>query len=110
MTVESGQAPTKEQFFRQADRTFRASGPGLADVDALLVECREMVDSELQETFSLVFRVPADVPAVQGTYQLENEELGAVDLFLVPIRSDEQGLYLEALFNRLKQGAAGGHS
>ena len=103
MTEKGGEMPTKEQLFEQANRMFHASGQGLADADALLVECRDIVDDDLQETFAVVFRLARDVPPVQGIYQLQNEAVGTLDLFLVPIRADEQGLYLEALFNRLKK-------
>lgn len=103
MTEKGGQIPTKEQWFGHANETFHASGQGLSDAKALLIECRDIVNDDVQETFALVFQMPPDVPAVQGIYQLQNETIGALDLFLVPIRADEQGLYLEALFNRLKE-------
>ena len=103
MSEKGGRTPTKQQLFEQSDRVFRASGNGLADVEALLTECRDIADDEFQETFALVFRLSPDVPPIQGTYVLQNEKIGALDLFLVPIRADEKGLYLEALFNRLKE-------
>jgi hypothetical protein len=34
-------------------------------------------------------------------FRLEHDKIGAIDLFLVPVRKDEQGLYYEAVFNRL---------
>ena len=53
------------------------------------------------ECFSLVFRGPGDLLLPQHTYRMEHGELGAFDLFIVPIRRDEDGLYYEAVFNRL---------
>jgi hypothetical protein len=35
----------------------------------------------------------------QGIYKLENEKLGALEIFLVPIGPDEKGMRYEAIFN-----------
>jgi hypothetical protein len=51
--------------------------------------------------FSLVFRAPPGLPLAQGTYHLEHDRLGAVELFMVPIAADELGTLLEAIVNRL---------
>ena len=48
--------------------------------------------------FSLVFRSPAGAPLPQRIYRLQLEELGALDLFLVPIGPDETGMCYEAVF------------
>jgi hypothetical protein len=53
------------------------------------------------ESFSMVFRGPADPSLPQRTYRMEHGELGAFDLFIVPIRRDQDGLYYEAIINRL---------
>ncbi len=51
-----------------------------------------------RRAFSLVFEGPA-VPAVpQGTYALHHEALGELELFLVPIGSDERGVRYEVIF------------
>jgi hypothetical protein len=34
---------------------------------------------------------------------MEHDEMGQFDLFLVPIRQDDQGFYYEAVFNRILQ-------
>jgi hypothetical protein len=33
---------------------------------------------------------------------MEHERLGSVEIFIVPIRKDGEGIYYEAVFNRLK--------
>ncbi len=48
--------------------------------------------------FSIVFRGPRDAPLPQRIYRMEHEEIGAFDLFLVPIGPDEKGLRYEAIF------------
>ena len=49
--------------------------------------------------FSLVFRSPPGAPLPQRIYRLQHEELGALDLFLVPIGPDEVGMCYEAVFS-----------
>jgi Domain of unknown function (DUF6916) len=59
-----------------------------------------------QERFSAVFRGPRDRRLQQGLYQLQHHQLGALDLFLVPVGQDHDGLYYEAVFNRLRHADA----
>jgi hypothetical protein len=56
-----------------------------------------------QERFSLVFRGPRDRLLQQGMYELQHRHLGALALFLVPVGRDHEGLYYEAVFNRLRR-------
>ena len=51
-----------------------------------------------RQPFSIVFRGPGDVLLPQRIYRIEHEEIGAFDLFLVPIGLDEEGLRYEAIF------------
>jgi len=48
--------------------------------------------------FSIVFRGPTEPVLPQRTYQLENDSLGAFELFIVPIGPDESGMQYEAVF------------
>lgn len=48
--------------------------------------------------FRLMFRGPAGVVAPQAIYSVENEVLGQMDLFLVPISADANGVTYEAIF------------
>ncbi len=41
---------------------------------------------------------------MQDMFSLANENLGQMDLFLVPVRKDEDGLYYEAVFNHIVSG------
>jgi hypothetical protein len=56
-----------------------------------------------QERFSLVFRGPPKERVQQGMYQMQHDQLGAFDLFLVPVSQDQDGVYYEAVFNRLRR-------
>lgn len=52
-----------------------------------------------EEPFSLLFRAAPDCLLGQGTVRLEHGGIGTVDLFLVPMRPDQNGTYFEAVFN-----------
>lgn len=54
-----------------------------------------------QEEFSVVFRGPNDAFLGQGIRLLKHDQLGDLELFIVPIRQDQNGYYYEAVFNRL---------
>jgi hypothetical protein len=61
--------------------------------------------SHRQESFSLLFKGPADRMLPQQTYSLENGHIGQVDIFLVPVDRDHDGIYYEAIFNRMAPGS-----
>jgi hypothetical protein len=52
-----------------------------------------------REPFSLVFRGPREFMLPQNLYALEQETLGHVEIFLVPIGPDDVGQRYEAVFN-----------
>lgn len=52
-----------------------------------------------REPFSLVFRGPREFVLPQQMYALEQDTLGRVEIFLVPIGPDEVGQCYEAVFN-----------
>lgn len=54
-----------------------------------------------QEQFAIVFRGPLDAFLAQRTYQMEHPRMGTFDLFLVPIKRDEDGFLYEACFARM---------
>lgn len=55
-------------------------------------------DGQERMQFSLVFRGPAAQVLPQATYQVSHAELGELDLFLVPIGPDAEGMRYEAAF------------
>jgi hypothetical protein len=55
------------------------------------------------ESFSLVFRGPADAALDQRTYHVEHDALGDFPLFLVPLGPAADGAHqFEAVVNRLE--------
>jgi len=51
-----------------------------------------------RQQFSLLFTGPAEPLLPQAIYTLENDELGTMGLFLVPVAADEEGADYEAVF------------
>ena len=70
-----------------------------------LVEVSELGKGPHQEMFSAVFRCPSETVWPQGIYHLAHERMGEFDLFLVPTNKDPQGVYYEAVFNRMLENA-----
>lgn len=101
MTETAVALPRKEQFSEQVHSIFKTDiGEGRI-VDFELDEFTPGVFNSDHDSFSLIFRAPADVPPVQHIYRMEHASLGAMDLFLVPIKQNDEGLYFEAVFNQL---------
>jgi len=77
--------------------------------DTMDVELIEAVD-ELEgkgappgrESFSLMFRGEHPIPLDQRIYSLEHDDMGTFDIFLVPVKQDDKGIYYQAIFNRLE--------
>ena len=74
---------------------------GADPINLQLVEVSELTTMPRQEMFSIVLKGPGTQPMPQRTYSLENSSMGQMDLFLVPIRKDDDAVYYEAVFNRL---------
>lgn len=73
------------------------------DADSLqlrLVEVSELSGGGPRpEPFSLIFSGPHNVYLPQQTYTLNHNVMGAVEIFMVPIRPDQRGARLQAIFN-----------
>jgi hypothetical protein len=92
-------------FAEQLHTKFRVVYEPSKTTDVELVEAVELRCTARQEQFSLVFRGPHEPFLGQRLFPIEHEQLGAFDLFLVPVGKDDGGLYYEALFNRLRERA-----
>jgi hypothetical protein len=69
-----------------------------SDVKLKLLEAKALKTREgaARTAFALLFSCPVLAP--QGTYALQHEALGKLEIFLVPIRQDGAGVQLEAIF------------
>ncbi|MCB1909708.1 MAG: hypothetical protein KDH15_20300 [Rhodocyclaceae bacterium] len=94
--------PDLASFTALVGQTFRLEVNGdkreqleLTQVKALPVRA----GAPRSEGFSLLFRAQAGCGLSQGIVHLENPQLGSLELFLVPVAEDQDGLFLEAVFN-----------
>jgi hypothetical protein len=51
-----------------------------------------------RQPFSLTFSGPPDRILAQGTFRFTHSELGALEIFVVPVGRDENGATYEAVF------------
>jgi hypothetical protein len=92
---------TRTKFAEQLNTTFRTQ---LADAKVVELELAEVVEGQTtprQDYFSIIFRGPQDTYLQQSIYRLEHDEMGMLELFLVPVGRDEKGFQYEAIFNRM---------
>lgn len=101
MVEEQVTFPSLVQFTEHLRSMFTTSLSGDVLFDMELVETESKISNSIQDTFSILFRAPTDAQPHQGIYDLEHSVLGKMSIFLVPIKRDSEGLYFEAVFNRL---------
>jgi hypothetical protein len=94
---------THEAFNQHANSIFRVQLDRDTGVDLELIEVSELKLHPQQEEFTIVFRGPLNAYLGQGSANLTHQQMGEFELFIVPIRQDEQGFYYEAVFNRLRE-------
>ena len=92
---------TVATFAQHLGDTFRLHPDASQTVDVELIEATELGGGAARgqrAPFSIVFRGPEDLRLPQRIYDTEYDQIGAFDLFLVPMFPDEQGLRYEAIF------------
>ena len=94
---------TVADFKTRVGETFRAAAPG-STVDLVLAEVTDLAgrfkeDGPRRTPFSLIFRGPLQPFLPQQIYPLDNDALGRLEIFLVPLGPDPQGMRYEAIFN-----------
>jgi hypothetical protein len=92
---------TRQSFSERLNSKFQLFISADSAIEIELVEVEQRRSTPRQEQFSVVFRVPASVPAQQGVYRVKHDDLGEFELFLVPYRKEAEAIYFEAFFNRL---------
>lgn len=91
-----------KSFSEQIGTTFSIS-EGLPEPLLLkLYEVTETDSSPALEQFSLLFHGPLSPVMPQRTAKLEHERLGSLDIFLVPIGPDEEGMRYQSIFSRFR--------
>lgn len=94
---------SQQEFAGSINTTFKLKTGDSTQCDLELISLEDTSLAPHHEQFSVEFRGPADVVLRQSTYLLEHEKLGALNIFLVPVRRDKNGVYYEAVFNRLRE-------
>jgi Domain of unknown function (DUF6916) len=92
---------THAAFADHLNTTFRVLLDTPERVELELTELSELKITPNQERFAVVFRGSKEKFLGQGTRRLEHDKMGEFDIFIVPIKEDEGGVYYEASFNRL---------
>jgi hypothetical protein len=94
---------THEEFSKYANTKFKVQVDENTQVELDLIAVSELKLYPQQEEFSLRFRGPLDTFLGQGVRDFTHDQMGQFELFIVPIKQDEQGFYYEAVFNRLRK-------
>jgi hypothetical protein len=98
---------TQEEFSRHLKTKFRINAETPQPVELELSEVLsyrpEPNEQRGMERFSAIFSGPPDVFLSQGVYPLTHEQMGDLQLFLVPLGRDERGFNYEAVFNYFKE-------
>ncbi len=96
----------RDEFAAALNTKFQIPIDGTVPIELELIEVSDLRSLPQQEMYSIIFCGPRDVMLAQRMYRMEHAQLGALDLFLVPIGVDEQGYSYEAVFNHLKKANA----
>ena len=81
---------TVDDFRPLLNESFRISPPDAAPFDVELVEVTEIPrEPGGRAPYSLVFQGGPNPPLPQRIYRMEHDQLGELDIFLVPIAVDQ---------------------
>lgn len=94
---------THEAFSQHANTNFHVQVDENTGVQLELTAVSELKLYPRQEEFSLMFRGPLDMFLGQGIRSFSHDQMGQFEMFIVPIRRDEEGFYYEAVFNRVRE-------
>ena len=91
-----------EAFAGHVRETFSVS-LGDSSIDMTLVEAKRkparVVAGLRAEPFTLYFKSPSPVLLPQKLYPLSNPGMGKVNIFIVPVAREKDGVIYEAVFN-----------
>ena len=90
---------TIDDFSNRIGETFRIRIADDQALDIALAEVNALGTGTGKRTpFSLMLRSSGPAYAPQGIYRIEHNQLGAFDLFIVPLGPDQQGMRYEVIF------------
>ena len=94
-------SPEKADFEAQLKTTFKVLPDAENEFEMTLVEVKTAISNKFQECFALLFKAPESATPEQGMFRLRHEKLGDLEIFLVPVKKNDDGLFYEAIFNKL---------
>ena len=94
---------THEEFTKHVNSKFQVENEENIPVELELIDVSELKLHPRQVEFSLEFRSPLNMFLNQGVHNLKHDQMGQFELFIVPIKQDEQGFYYQAIFNNLRE-------
>jgi hypothetical protein len=98
---------TIDAFQPRVGQTFRIRPRPEHELEAELIEARVLGGgpsrapseaSHRRTPFSLSFRTSLAAPLPQSIYEVVHDEMGAYEIFLVPVGPDGKGMVYEAIF------------
>lgn len=99
---------TESEFSKYLNSKFQLDLNG-QKLELELVEVKGYLPQESEEhgmeRFSAFFVGPLSSFLPQSLYQLQHEQMGTFDIFLVPISDDQKSYRYEAVFNYFKKSA-----
>jgi hypothetical protein len=58
--------------------------------------------AQATESFSLIFKTSSELPPLTSIHQISHPRLGKFDLFLTRVKTENDGLFYEAVINHLR--------
>lgn len=98
-----GPSLTHEEFSLHANTEFNVVVDENTSVPLELTRVSELKLYPQQVEFTLEFRGPLSTFLGQGARNFTHDQMGQFELFIVPVKQDAQGVYYEAVFNRVRQ-------
>jgi hypothetical protein len=93
---------TFESFSPHLNSTFEL-GLGESGMELTLAQATKQpvqaFPGMMREPFSLIFRSGSPVVLPQRIYPFRHTEMGKLDIFIVPVARDAQGIVYQAVFN-----------
>ncbi len=93
---------TQDDFSKCLHQKFLVHVAEQEPLETELIEVRGLVppddDPDRRQPFSLIFLGPAEVRLQQGTFTVENQTLGKLDIFLVTLGPGKEGMRYESIF------------
>jgi hypothetical protein len=96
---------TEEEFSQHVKTAFQVKfndGQLELELDEVRGYRNKAVEREGMERFSVYFQGPSETHLPQQVYQMQHDQMGEFEIFLVPVSQNERGFRYEAVFNYFK--------